>query len=126
MKLDWNPPTITVKDAIISWSADHAEDVHEGAVYMNGARGIARPFAIVAIALFDFEQAMLRGFLGSNSLSVAFMQTVEAYGEKILEVIESYDWGIESDTSKTYRSGSTWVTIADSGDLGRSQEIEFS
>jgi hypothetical protein len=126
MKLTWNPPAIPRQIvARYTYTADYASEVHEGAYYLNGVRGVARPWTEVAIARNDLPLLLKSAFL-SGSVRAAFLFVVTQMAAEFSDVLDNYDWGISSENKKQYRPGMpTWQTITDSGQLRDSLEVSI-
>lgn len=124
MKLVWNPPPIPRQIvARYTYHADYAAEVHEGAYYLNGSRGMARPWTDVAIAENDLPLLLLRAYSGGD-IRAAFLVMVFQLADAFTEILDSYDWGVTGSTEKQYRPGMpTWQTITDSGELRDSLEV---
>lgn len=127
MKLEWNPPSIPKKIvAGFEWRESYAIEVHEGAHYLGGARGLARPWTEVAISSLDLP-ALIKSAYVDGDLRSAFLVMVYRLIEEFEVTIDTYNWNISSTGTKQYRPGvPTWSTITDSGALRDSLEVTIN
>ena len=105
-----------------AWNVDYAADVHEGEAGFS--RGINRPFTEVAVAEYPIEQRFAELTEAGFTLEQAFTQLAKDLGDQFKDVIDNYDWGINSNRIKRFKDSPTWRTITDSGDLRDSQTLE--
>lgn len=123
VQLTWNPPKIDKQIAKFNWQADYAAEVHEGAFYLNGVRGIGRPWTDVTISETDIPRLFADNFKGD--IGETFEATAHDLADKFSDVIDNYDWGVEGSNEKTFRTGvPTWKYISDSGELRDSLLLE--
>lgn len=129
MKLTWNPPPIKSISATYSWGGgkvDYAEDVYFGPERVGLGRGVARPWADVAIARNDLSKILIDYYAFLGDLTAAFLELAEYLGEEFKDVIDNHDWGVVGNAEKLVRGGPTYQTITDSGDLRDSQRMEVN
>ncbi|MBD1996009.1 hypothetical protein H6G00_05180 [Leptolyngbya sp. FACHB-541] len=134
MKLTWNAPKIEPDKAIFTWTAEHAEAVHNGETDLAGVEKPARPWTEVTVAETDMEALFVDNFdvsqmtSGENlpeNIKQAFRDTAEDLGDAFKDTIVNHDWGLPSTGQKLHKDAPTWVTIDDSGELRESQSLEF-
>jgi hypothetical protein len=130
MRLKFNPPRITTTTAIYTWSAEHAEYVHNGALYSGSDAAtdtpeiiVARPWTEEAIARSNLPAMVKRHYRGN--ISQAFEAAAEDLGNVFGDVIENHVWDIPPGGRKKFKDAPTWETIDDSGELKDSQSLEF-
>lgn len=127
-QLEWNEPEINSVEATFSWGnaeVDYAADVYFGEATLGG-QGIGRPFTEPSLEQIDLAQEIADRYLQSNNLTTAFTQTAERLNQDFKDVIDFYDWKIDSNNEKRVRKGvPTWSTITDSGALRNSQQLEI-
>lgn len=122
---NWNPPTITNRNATYSWNVDYAALVHEG----NYEAGYpARPWVDNAVSAIDFEADFAVKYRKSESLDAAFLHVVDVLSEQSLFELTNpvYDW-----PRNTQRRSGEFVRaglrdIYDTGRLYSSQSVEVS
>jgi hypothetical protein len=123
MKLNWKPPTIKATKATFTWAAEHAEEVHNGAVYLGGTRGVDRPWTEVTLKEVDLPE-LLKGHY-SGDIGQAFVDTMEDLGDRFQDTIVNHVWDIPPGGQKLHKDAPTWETIDDSGELRESQTLEI-
>lgn len=121
MKLTFTPPPIPKSiSAVYEWGnseVDYPEDVYFGETSLGGIRSIARPWTDVAIARNNLPHLLAANTRKVGDIQQAFMQLVSHLKSEFNDVLDNYEWGIESRNEKQYRSGLTWQKITDSGKL---------
>ena len=122
MKLTWNPPEIPKSiTTTYQWGSDvvdYAVDVHFGTTSLGGHRGIDRPWTEVAIARNNIPKIFADNYRRSQEFKTAFNDLTEFLKKDFDDVLDNYDWGINSRNEKQVREGvPTWRFITDSGDL---------
>jgi hypothetical protein len=133
MKLNWNNPKLGTTNATFSWSAEHAEDVHNGEVLLGGVRKPDRPWTTVVLGQVNVSELVAQQYRAINQgddrkadISQAFEESMELLGENFKDAIENYFWDIPSTGEKLFKDAPNWETIDDSGELRQSQNLEFS
>ncbi|MBE9178600.1 hypothetical protein IQ268_08515 [Oculatella sp. LEGE 06141] len=123
MELNWNPPDITDRKATFIWGAEHAEQTHNGEPSLTGFKDRDRPWTEVVIAETNLEELFAEKYDGD--INTAFEATAEELGDRFKETIEHHQWDIKSTGKKRHKDAPNWETIDDSGELKRSQSLEF-
>lgn len=130
MRLEWNPPKIQSVDAVFSWgdgsdADEYITEVYTGETSAGGIVGIDRPWCEVTFKRVHVPALVSEGFQRNpRSLTAAFEFAAEKVGEDFQNVINYYNWGIQSNNYKQFRPGKTWQTITDSGNLVDSQRLK--
>lgn len=124
MRLNWNPPDIKPVTAEYTWSEPYSVIVALGVELKDGSRAKGRDWTAVAISRTDLPQLMRSNYRGN--VKDAFIQTAEDLGEIFKDIIDNFDFGLPSTTTKRFRPGvPTWGEITDSGALRNSQSLEI-
>ena len=124
--VNWNKINIPRKQtATLTWSADHAAIVHEGAALQNGTELPARPWVDETVQQFNAPESYAESFQQSEDFAQAFTEMAESFGETAQEIIETQMWEWPR---KTVRQNGSVVgsprDIVDTGELRDSYTIE--
>ena len=126
VKANWNKVNIPRKQtATLTWSADHAALVHEGATLRNGTELPARPCVDQTIQQFNAPESYAESFQKSEDFAQAFTEMAIAFGETAQENInaEAWEWPRETVRQNGMVAGSP-RDIVDTGELRDSYTIE--
>jgi hypothetical protein len=126
VQVNWNKINIPRKQtATLTWSADHAALVHEGATLKNGTELPARPWVDETVQQFNAPESYADSFQKSEDFAQAFTEMAEGFGEKAQEIIETqmWEWPRETVRQNGTVAGSP-RDIVDTGELRDSYSIE--
>lgn len=123
---NWNPPEISASTCVYTWDVPYAALVHEGAVGLN-SNYPARPWTDYATSQTNLTEHFQQTYTQTQSLDLAFEMAATALFDEFHDAIIDpiWDW-----PTTTYRLNGEIVRpgprdIFDTGDLYRSQSMEF-
>ena len=128
VKANWNKINIPRKQtATLTWSADHAAIVHEGATLQNGTELPARPWVDESVQRFNATESYADNFQQSEDFAQAFTEMAIAFGETAQEIIETemWEWPRQTVRQNGTVAGSP-RDIVDTGELRDSYTIEVN